>query len=1137
MNSHTRPITSCGLVLLFMVLLPRLSFLNKGIELESRQRYQQYYGLRKMGEEKKYAEALREYRQFIQGCPDFYDAQANFASLAEDADKLTEAVDYFQKLILERPDKPNYYYGLGLCYKRLKDFDKASQAFKKAIESGAAPIRVYYELLASINTPEDSQELIDYFVEQSRLLTDNALCYYGKGAIFGYKLRDYDAALANYQKGVAAARATGNALAEGQILNLIGHHYWNRSNLRKAQDYFLQAVQAIQHSGDKEEWARYLYNVGLMHCYLGDPKKGREVYHQALDIDQQIGNKAHEAQILRSIGFTYYQISQYAQAMTFYQKALEAARAAVDTAGEFRYMMDIGLVYWERGGYAEAVATYRESLTHAQNRKDQNAEYEACRHLGNAYWTMGNYSLALEFYLQSLDISKSLDHKLKESFILNNIANVYYRTGHTGKALEYYNESLAILREAGAKPRVGICLNNIANIYFQKGNYPLAMDCYQQALEIARESGNKKMEANRMRNLANCYARSGSVHEAEKYFHEALKIAKTIGAKELEAKIYENQGHLFLSSNHLDQAHSSFSEALRIAQHLGLPAIVWPAYAGLGSVLEKQNRSAEAINFFRQAIDVIEDIRSQITLEEHKSGFLAGKIKVYESLINLLVEQNGKYPVEGFDKEAFHFMERAKARAFLDSLGTGDAALRSNLSAVLREDESKLTKAISSIQTELVVPGLSPENRQRLLKKLEKAEENYAYLVQKIRRQSAQYAQLIYPEPYGLEDIQRRLPDNETALIEYFIGEVNSFVFCLTQDKFIASKMVPDSDLQEKVTDYIKLLSARSDREFTAHAAGHRLYRDLMGPVEDIFKKRKNLIIIPDSALNYLPFETLILSKAPEQNRFLIEDFNISYAPSSSSLLNILERQRPASQQKELLAFANPEYIFENEKRSEIKAEEILREFYLEQGFDFSPLVFSEKEVKSIAKLFKKKLRDINTKDKAKEEYLKEVSLADYKIIHFATHGLIDDRVPHRSAVILSLDDDSTEDGFFQAREVFNTRLNADLVVLSACQTGKGKLEKGEGVSGLYRAFLHAGSRSVLMSLWSINDKATAEFMKSFYGELAVGRSKSDALRETKLRMISSKYRNPFYWAAFVLNGEARSSIALQKPSLWDRIF
>jgi len=334
------------------------------------------------------------------------------------------------------------------------------------------------------------------------------------------------------------------------------------------------------------------------------------------------------------------------------------------------------------------------------------------------------------------------------------------------------------------------------------------------------------------------------------------------------------------------------------------------------------------------------------------------------------------------------------------------------------------------------------------------------------------------------------------------------------------------------VEDYIDLLANIKVKKFRAFAAGKKLYQELISPVKDKLVNISKVIVVPDGNLHYLPFEALIIPTASSNNRFLTEDLQISYAPSASSLMNLKKRERDLNPSMDFLAFANPMYTFKKIPGKEKKADWIFREFCLEQGFNLSPLQYSGEEVKQIAKLIKREKRKIYTGNEAKEEKVKRILLSDYRIVHFATHGLFDEKAPQRSSIVLTLDEDPQEDGFFQVREIYNSKLNSDLVVLSACQTGKGKLEKGEGVSGLSRAFLYAGAQAVVVSLWNVNDKATSEFMGYFYKYLIAGKSKDEALQKAKVRMISSKYNHPFYWAAFVLIGEGDSSININKSSL-----
>ena len=230
----------------------------------------------------------------------------------------------------KEPERTEYYYGLGLCYKAQEELEKASKVYKQAIERGANYILTYYELLLIARTEEECLAMIDYFEEQSRLQPNNSYFFYGIAAIYQYKLGEFELALENFRKAVDVARAAGSKLEEGQHFNMMGNYYWGRSNFPKALECYLQAVEAIQKTDVKTQWISYLYNSGLMYCYLSQPLKGREYYQRALEVAKEIGHKQEEAKVLRSIGFTHAQVSEYSQAFKFYQEALAIARDIPD---------------------------------------------------------------------------------------------------------------------------------------------------------------------------------------------------------------------------------------------------------------------------------------------------------------------------------------------------------------------------------------------------------------------------------------------------------------------------------------------------------------------------------------------------------------------------------------------------------------------------------------------------------------------------------------------------------------------------------------------------------------------------------------------------------------------------------------
>ena len=304
----------------------------------------------------------------------------------------------------------------------------------------------------------------------------------------------------------------------------------------------------------------------------------------------------------------------------------------------------------------------------------------------------------------------------------------------------------------------------------------------------------------------------------------------------------------------------------------------------------------------------------------------------------------------------------------------------------------------------------------------------------------------------------------------------------------------------------MKFLTLRESEDFRGAAGGRALAEDLLAPFRERLDRRvKSLYIIPDGILHYLPFETLIRTR-DGRDRFLIEDFEIAYGPSASGLIQIADRPSPKAFPMDFLGVANPNP---------------LRAFGLsgQEEIVFPRLPHAVREIRNIRNYFKRERTTLLLGGDAREDAFKALPLSDYRVIHIVAHGFFDDRNWQRSALVLLRDSSGEDDGFVQSSDIFPLRIQPDLLVLSGCETGVGLLEKGEGLNGLSFAFFYAGARSILLSLWSVNDKAASLFMESFYRHFTAGINKTEALRKAKLDMLSSKYRHPFYWAPFVLQG------------------
>jgi len=413
------------------------------------------------------------------------------------------------------------------------------------------------------------------------------------------------------------------------------------------------------------------------------------------------------------------------------------------------------------------------------------------------------------------------------------------------------------------------------------------------------------------------------------------------------------------------------------------------------------------------------------------------------------------------------------------------------------------------------------------------AEEEYLALLSGIRTENPGVFSLLEPSPIRLENVQTELLDDRTAIVEYFLGEKTSFGLVIHTEGAEIFPLPRRESVATMLRAYLKLLSDPPQTSFRGHSAARRIYDVFFAPADAVLPSRtENLIIVPDGILYYLPFETLVspVGRTSAEDEYLIQRFAIAYAPSCSSLFSLMKREKTNSKPFRFLAFGSPAIDRNgNESRDPLLPCGITQELYINQGFEMVPLPHSGKEARQIARLFGREQRRIFLRKAASEGAIKNLPLQDFTIIHFACHGFLDERSPFRSALVLSRDVNGAEDGFLQVREIYNLNVRAELVVLSACQTAKGTMESAEGILGLPRIFFYIGARSVLTTLWRIRDRTTARFMTRFYQKLVEGHGKAQALRLAKLEMIGSKYAHPYFWAAFVLNGEFSASVVSDK--------
>jgi tetratricopeptide (TPR) repeat protein len=887
----------------------------------------------------------------------------------------------------------------------------------------------------------------------------------------------YQEALSYHQQALTIAREIGDSAGEGTILNNIGLVYKKFGQYREALDYFQRALMILQESGNRAVEGTTLNNIGGVYVSVGQYPEALDYYQQALAIAQEAGDRTGEGGGLNNIGIVYKSVGQYQEALGYYQQALVIMREIGDRPGEVKTLNNIGAIASYLGQYPDALDYFQQALAIAQEIGDKAAEESGLNNVGFVYEKLGQYQEALGYYQQALAIAQEIGDRAGEGTGFNNIGGLYASLGQYQESLGYYQQALAIAQEIGDRAGEGTRLNNIGFIYSSLAKQPEALDFFQQALTITQEMGDKSGERSLLNNIAAIYREEGQYEDALDYSQQALTIARELGDRAGEGLALNNIGGVYDSLGQHEEALDHFQQALTIAQETGDRYREAINLRNIGFIYKEQGDTTRAIEWLQKSVEVLESMQSEITVEELKASFAAEQSYTYENLISLLWEA-ARW------EEAFNYAERARARAFLDQLGGGNLDFRAGADANLIEREQSLRDEINALRSQLITLQSRPQSERdptataALQKDLANRENEYARLLTEIKVQSPEVAELVSVDVASSAEVQNLL-DANTTLVEYLVTADRVLAFLITRDAFETVEVNVSRDALIQEIDTF--------REFTNPVGSHpdslkQLYTWLIAPLRDRLKTPV-IGIVPHGALHYLPFAALT-----DGERYLSEDYILFTLPSASTLRFIQEKRKP--EVSNILALGNPSTTLPDLKNA-------------------------EQEAKSIASLYETQARI--GQDATESAVRAQANQAG--ILHLAAHGEYNPNNPLFSVIHLAAD--SENDGRLEAHEIFGLDLTkaTDLVVLSACQTNIGAVSAGDEVVGLNRAFLYAGTPTVIASLWNVDDEATALLMEQFYTRLREGMGKGEALQQAQLD-VRAQYPHPYYWAAFVLTGD-----------------
>jgi CHAT domain-containing protein/tetratricopeptide (TPR) repeat protein len=968
-------------------------------------------------------------------------------------------------------------------------------------------------------------------------------------------------------------RLAAAAIVEGKQFESQG----NADDLRKALDRYEKAHALLLSLNDRPGTATALGHIGTVHHLLGERQKALDAFQQQLQLWRAERERPREiAEALHNIGTVYSSMGMAAKAIEFYEEALPLRRTAGDRAGLATTLDNLGLAHLYAGEMQKASDYSNQALTLFRELNDRKGLANALNNIGGINLTLGDFRKALEYFGQALELRRALGHRPEESIALNNIGRVHDLLGEAQKALDYHRQALQIRRELGDRLMEAASLNNIGLVYDWLGAKDKALDHYKQALELFRAANDRNLEATALNNIGGFYLNtlkdskpaldyytrsleirrmlgqpidlaimldnighlhnsSGDPRKALEYHDQALKIRQKSGHRLGEAASLSNMGAAHYALGELSTAFDYYNQALKLFRSLGHRSREAVALYGLAMIERDRGNLDESLLLMEASLKIVEWLRSGVASQPLRASYLAQKQNYYEFHIDLLMRLHQREPAKAHDLAAFQASERARARSLLELLEEARIDVEQGISPELKQRERVAHLRIARIQSQLIQAysqALPDRSRTAVLEEeLKQADAEREQLRAEIRQRHPPYAELQYPAAPELKDVQSLLGD-QTVLLEYALGQQTSFLFAVTRKDFLVVPLPPASALGAEVEALRAVITSRPQRSDFEKQIKHsrKLFRDLLEPAGKLLVGKQKLIIVSSGILHYLPFEVL-LTKGEDKALatmtaarlpYLLRDYAISYVPSAAVLASLRNRPAKSTVGNSFLAFADPVYGDLTESPPGLTQPNVSDAFGDQRPWRLGRLIETRREVEQISALFPKDQVSLLLREQASEENAKTAGrFNQFRFVHFATHGLLNEENPSHSGLILNLESKQSEDGLLQAYEIFNLKLNADLVVLSGCETGLGRDVKGEGLVGLSHAFFYAGTPSLVVSLWKVQDRSTADLMVNLYREIGRTQTKAEALRQAKLRLIQQgRYADPHYWAPFVLTGD-----------------
>ncbi len=1004
--------------------------------------------------------------------------------------------------------------------------------------------------------------------------------FQGKLSIQKWTYESFQNAIRFYKEAIQLWRSIGDKSGEtNAILDVCDAYLLTNQSVKAVQNYNIALTTSRQLKSVRHET---ISRIGLCKSYnaVGEYQKGLEHCERGVRLAESSSDKNLQALSLDSLGQIQWYLDNPTTAIDCYKKALEIWRKLKNRLGEAETLLNLGYLEFQFGETEQAQRTANTALNLYHVKKNPRGESLVLIALGHFASRLGDKQKALDYYERSLKLSRLVKELKGEAGALIGIAYIYEGFGEIDKAFAYNNQALNIFRKLSHPSMEAYLLIEIGQYFNLKKDYPNALKYLQLGLKISRENKYNFFESLALQTLGNTY-KSINKERSLEYYKLALLRVKEIDFY-AESQILSDLGEINqeLGKSHFSEAQDYFQKALeshRKIKNISGESLTLFRFAKLE---RERGNLDKAKEYIETSLNLSDTLRSQFTNQDFRSLYAASAHDFQELYIDVLMRLDKERPNKGFAASAFEASERGRARTLLEMLAESKINLGTDIDSALLDKVSQLQKQLrekSEKQIKLLSGKHSAEEENALAKEIESILNEYKETQDNIRLSNPRYASLTQPHHLSLKEIQEQLLDDQTQLVEFSLGENRSFLWVVSQSSIESFELPKREVIETAVKRTLGLLiessedsrALRNGKQNSLTLASEAKYEtEVLRLSEMLFAgtqssiKANRLLVVGDGALQSFPFAALISPKSKVQSQksenqsesanSLIADYEIVNLPSASTLAVLRKENRiNQSQKKSVAIFADPVFSKDDERfqtgsvaanksinqramrRSNVETLRALSELARASnnkttvrgnGFNLPRLPYSKGEADVISQLLSPEETIISLGFDANLKAATSKDLANYRIVHFATHGILNSEQPELSGIVFSLFNARGENQnyFLNLQEIYNLKLPVELVVLSACQTGLGKELKGEGIVGLTRGFMYAGARRVIASLWKVDDVATAELMKRFYKKLLQEKfSPSSALRAAQVEMSEqTRWKNPFYWAGFVIQGE-----------------